>query len=82
MIGFAGAELGDLLVVGRELVQDGGNGVVAGHGQVQGKEVPSPGIHSAGTWSGMPGSEYSMAGYGVISAAGSAGFGPKRRARR
>ena len=49
MVGFAGVEAGELLGVGGELVDDGGDRVVAGHGQLQGKEVPSPGSHSAGT---------------------------------
>ena len=49
MFGLAGVEPGDLLAVRGELVQQAGDRVVAGHGQLQGKEVPSPGIHSAGT---------------------------------
>ena len=50
MVGFAGVEAGELLGVGGELVDDGGDRVGAGHGQLQGKEVvPSPGTHSAGT---------------------------------
>ena len=49
MVGLAGVEPGDLPGVGGELVGDGGERVVAGHGQLQGKEVPSPRSHSAGT---------------------------------
>jgi hypothetical protein len=49
MLGLAGIEAGDLLGVGGELVHDGGDRVVAGHPQLQGKEVPSPRSHSAGT---------------------------------
>ena len=49
VVGFAGVEAGELLGTGGELVDDGGDGVVAGHGQLQGKEVPWPGTHSAGT---------------------------------
>ena len=61
VVGFAGVEAGDLLGVVGELVQDGGDGV-GGHGQLQGKAVPSPGIQSAGTWSGMSGSGSGSAG--------------------
>jgi hypothetical protein len=32
-----------------ELVQQAGDRVGAGHGQLQGKDMPSPGIHAAGT---------------------------------
>ena len=49
MVGLAGVQAGELLGVGGELVDDGGDRVVAGHGQLQGKEVPSSGSHSAGT---------------------------------
>ena len=49
MVGLAGLEPGELLGVGGELVHDGGDRVVAGHGQLQGNEVPSPRSHSAGT---------------------------------
>ena len=50
MIGLAGVQAGELLGVGGELVHDGGDRVVAGHPQLQGKEVvPSLGSHSAGT---------------------------------
>ena len=49
MLSLAGVEPGDLLGVGGELVDDGGDRVVAGHGQLQGEEVPSPRSHSAGT---------------------------------
>ena len=50
MVGVAGVQAGELLGVGGELVDDGGDRVVAGHGQLQGKEVPpSPRSHSAGT---------------------------------
>ena len=49
MVGMAGVQPGELLGVGGELVDDGGDRVVAGHGHVQGKEVPPPGSHSAGT---------------------------------
>ena len=49
MLSLAGLEPGELLGVGGELVGDGGDRVVAGHGQLQGNEVPSPRSHSAGT---------------------------------
>ena len=62
MLGLAGIEPGELLGVGGELVCDGGDRVGAGHGQLQGKEVSSPGAHSAGTWSGMSGSGHCGAG--------------------
>ena len=42
-------EFGEPLVVGGELAQSGGDRVVGGHGQLQGKEVPLSGSHSAGT---------------------------------
>jgi hypothetical protein len=45
MIGFAGIEAGELVGVGGELVDDGGDGVGAGHGhQLQGWVPPWPGI--------------------------------------
>ena len=49
MLGLAGLEPGELLGVGGELVRDGGDRIGAGHGQLQGNEVPSPRTHSAGT---------------------------------
>ena len=49
MVGLAGVEADELLGVGGELVDDGGDLVVAGHPQLQGKEVPSSGSQSAGT---------------------------------
>jgi hypothetical protein len=50
VVGLAGVEAGELLGVGGELVDDGGDRVVAGHGWFQGKEaVPSSGSQSAGT---------------------------------
>ena len=49
MLGLAGLEPGEVLGVGGELVHDGGGRVGAGHGRLQGKAVPSPGSHSAGT---------------------------------
>jgi hypothetical protein len=47
----AGLQAGELLGVGGELVDDGGDRVGAAHGQLQVKEVvpPSPRSHSAGT---------------------------------
>ena len=49
-LGQAGVEPGELLGLGGELVGDGGDRVVAGHPQLQGKSVvPSPRSHSAGT---------------------------------
>jgi hypothetical protein len=36
MVGLAGVELGELLGVGGELVDDGGDRVGVGHGQLQG----------------------------------------------
>ena len=50
--GFAGIEPGDLLALGGELVQGGGD-LVVGHVRLQGRPVPSPGISPAGTGSGM-----------------------------
>ncbi len=49
MLGFASVELGDLLAVSGESVQRRGEGVVAGHHQVQGKEGPSLEIQWSGT---------------------------------
>src|SRR6266702_494535 len=74
-------ELGELVVVVGELLQRRGDRIV-GHGQFQGWEGPSPGVHSAGTWSGTPRGGGTKTGYGVLSAAGSAGSWPRRRARR
>ncbi len=45
-------EQGELLVVGGELVEYGGDRV-GRHAQLQGNEVPSSGAHSGGTWSGI-----------------------------
>ena len=70
--GFAGVEPGDLLALGGELVQRGGD-LVVGHVRLQGRPVPSPGISPAGTGSGMN---------GALARAGSAGAGAWRRARR
>ena len=49
MLILAGLEAGELPGVGGELVGDGGDRVVAGHGQLQGRSVPPPRSHSAGT---------------------------------
>ena len=49
MVGVAGVQAGELLGVGGELVDDGGDRVGVAHGQLQGKVVPSPRSHSAGT---------------------------------
>ena len=49
MLSLAGVKLCELLGVGGELVHDGGDRVVTGHPQLQGKSVPSPRSHSAGT---------------------------------
>ena len=49
MLILAGLKAGELPGVGGELVGDGGDRVVAGHGQLQGKSVPPPRSHSAGT---------------------------------
>ncbi len=49
MVDVAGVQAGELLGVGGELVDDRGDRVVAGHPQLQGKEVPLSGSHSAGT---------------------------------
>ena len=70
-------ELDELVVVVGELLQRRGDRVV-GHGQFQGWEGPSPGVHSAGTWSGMPRCCGTKTGYGVLSAVGSVGRWPRR----
>jgi hypothetical protein len=49
VLSLAGVEPGELLALRGEPVQQAGDRVGGGHGQLQGKEVPSPGIHSAGT---------------------------------
>jgi hypothetical protein len=49
MLSLASVEPGDLLGVFGDLVNNGGDRVVAGHPQLQGEEVPSPRSHSAGT---------------------------------
>src|SRR5262249_55949156 len=73
---FAGVESGDLLALGGELVQRGGD-LVVGHVRLQGWPVPSPGVSPAGTGSGVNGAQAraGSAGGGGGGAGGGGGGG-------